>query len=228
MPYANFSVVMCCRLFFTLFHTLSLHLLSILFFFSSSVTFFYFFFFNVPATTEIYTSGHTLSLHDARPSSADDAIFTVDVGAPTVWAARYLQMTRDRRLLGSFNHGSMASAMPQAIGAQLVYPGRQVVSLSGDGGFAMMMGDILTISQYDLPVKIVIFNNSSLGFVAMEMKVAGLPPFGTHLKNQDFAKMAEAIGIKGIRAEKPEDISPALHEAFSRTEERSVGKECVS
>lgn len=147
--------------------------------------------------------------------ATDDAIFTVDVGAPTVWAARYLEMTRERRLIGSFTHGSMASAMPQAIGAQLAYPGRQVVSLSGDGGFAMLMGDILTILQYDLPVKIVIFNNSSLGFVAMEMKVAGLPPFGTHLKNPDFAKMAEAIGIKGIRAENPEEISPALKEAFS-------------
>lgn len=147
--------------------------------------------------------------------AAEDAIFTVDVGAPTVWAARYLQMTRERRLIGSFTHGSMASAMPQAIGAQLAYPGRQVVSISGDGGFAMLMGDILTILQYDLPVKIVIFNNSSLGFVAMEMKVAGLPPFGTHLKNPDFAKMAEAIGMKGIRAENPEDISPALKAAFS-------------
>ena len=147
--------------------------------------------------------------------AADDAIFTVDVGAPTVWAARYLKMTKERRLLGSFTHGSMANAMPQAIGAQLAYPGRQVISLSGDGGFAMMMGDILTIAQYELPVKIVIFNNSSLGFVAMEMKVAGLPPFGTYLKNPDFAKMAEAIGIKGIRAENPEDITPALREALS-------------
>lgn len=147
--------------------------------------------------------------------AAEDAIFTVDVGAPTVWAARYLKMTKGRRLLGSFNHGSMANAMPQAIGAQLAYPGRQVISLSGDGGFAMLMGDILTIAQYELPVKIVIFNNSSLGFVAMEMKVAGLPPFGTDLKNPDFAKMAEAIGIKGIRAENPEEIRPALGEALS-------------
>lgn len=147
--------------------------------------------------------------------AAGDAIFTVDVGAPTVWAARYLTMTRERRLIGSFNHGSMASAMPQAIGAQLAFPGRQVVSLSGDGGFAMMMGDILTILQYDLPVKIILFNNSSLGFVAMEMKVAGLPPFGTNLKNPDFAKMAEAIGMMGIRAEKPEEIKPALEKALA-------------
>lgn len=147
--------------------------------------------------------------------ASDDAIFTVDVGAPTVWAARYLKMTRERRLIGSFNHGSMANAMPQAIGAQLAYPGRQVISLSGDGGFAMLMGDILTIAQYGLPVKIVVFNNSSLGFVAMEMKVAGLPPFGTDLKNPDFSKLAEACGIKGIRAEIPEEIAPALQQALS-------------
>ena len=144
-----------------------------------------------------------------------DAIFTVDVGSPTVWAARYLQMTAERRLIGSFNHGSMASAMPQAIGAQLAFPGRQVISLSGDGGFSMLMGDILTILQYDLPVKLVIFNNSSLGFVAMEMKVAGLPPFGTDLKNPDFAAMARAMGMTGIRVENPEEIAPALEKAFA-------------
>jgi pyruvate dehydrogenase (quinone) len=144
-----------------------------------------------------------------------DAIFTVDVGEPTVWAARYLKMSEGRRLLGSFNHGSMASAMPQAIGAQLAFPKRQVISLSGDGGFAMMMGDLLTIYQYNLPVKIVIYNNGQLGFVAMEMKVAGLPPFGTELKNPDFAKMAAAIGIKGIRVESPENIPEALEKALA-------------
>jgi pyruvate dehydrogenase (quinone) len=147
--------------------------------------------------------------------AADNAIFTADVGEPTVWAARYLKMTKERRLLGSFNHGSMASAMPQAIGAQLEFPGRQVISLSGDGGFAMMMGDILTIFQYNLPVKIVVYNNSQLGFVAMEMKVAGLPPFGTDLKNPDFAKMAAAIGIKGIRVESPENIQSAIEKALA-------------
>ncbi|SFN24393.1 pyruvate dehydrogenase (quinone) [Chitinophaga sp. YR627] len=143
-----------------------------------------------------------------------DAIFTADVGEPTVWAARYLRMKKGQRLLGSFNHGSMASAMPQAIGAQLTHPGRQVISLSGDGGFSMLMGDILTIVQYNLPVKIVVFNNSSLGFVAMEMKVAGLPPYGTDLKNPDFARMAEAIGIKGIRVENPANVRTALQKAF--------------
>lgn len=143
-----------------------------------------------------------------------DAIFTADVGEPTVWAARYLRMKKGQRLLGSFNHGSMASAMPQAIGAQLTHPGRQVISLSGDGGFSMLMGDILTIVQYNLPVKIVVFNNSSLGFVAMEMKVAGLPPYGTDLKNPDFARMAEAIGIKGIRVENPANVRTALQKAL--------------
>jgi pyruvate dehydrogenase (quinone) len=148
-------------------------------------------------------------------TAADNAIFTADVGEPTVWAARYLKMTKERRLLGSFNHGSMASAMPQAIGAQLEFPGRQVISLSGDGGFAMMMGDLLTIYQYNLPVKIVIYNNGQLGFVAMEMKVAGLPPFGTDLKNPDFAKMAAAIGIKGIRVESPENIQEVIEKALA-------------
>ncbi|RKR81869.1 pyruvate dehydrogenase (quinone) [Mucilaginibacter gracilis] len=144
-----------------------------------------------------------------------DTIFTADVGTPTVWAARYLDMKKGRRLIGSFNHGSMASAMPQAIGAQLAFPERQVISLSGDGGFAMMMGDILTIYQYDLPVKLIIYNNGSLGFVAMEMKVIGMPPFGTELKNPDFAKMAEAIGIMGIRVENSEDLPGAVAKALA-------------
>lgn len=170
---------------------------------------------------------HALGKADAKPIHPEylthiineladpDAIFTADVGEPTVWAARYLRMRKEQRLLGSFNHGSMASAMPQAIGAQLTYPGRQVISLSGDGGFSMMMGDILTIVQYNLPVKIVVFNNSSLGFVAMEMKVAGLPPYGTDLKNPDFARMAEAIGMKGIRVENPANVREALEKAFA-------------
>lgn len=144
-----------------------------------------------------------------------DAIFTTDVGTPTVWAARYLDMKAGRRLIGSFNHGSMASAMPQAIGAQLAFPGRQVVSLSGDGGFAMMMGDILTIYQYNLPIKIVVYNNGSLGFVAMEMKAIGMPPFGTDLKNPNFAKMAEAIGIMGIRVENSADVPTAIEKALA-------------
>jgi pyruvate dehydrogenase (quinone) len=148
-------------------------------------------------------------------TAVDNAIYTADVGAPTVWAARYLKMRREQRLIGSFNHGSMAAALPMAIGAQLTYPGRQVIALCGDGGFAMMMGDILTILQYNLPVKLVLYNNSSLGFVAMEMKVAGLQPFGTDLKNPNFARMATSMGIPGIRVENPEEIQPALKKAFS-------------
>ncbi|WP_213881375.1 ubiquinone-dependent pyruvate dehydrogenase [Pseudomonas sp. dw_358] len=147
--------------------------------------------------------------------AADDAIFTCDVGTPTAWAARYLKMNGRRRLIGSFNHGSMANAMLQAIGAQAAYPGRQVVSLSGDGGFAMMMGDFLTLAQVGLPVKIVVLNNGTLGFVEMEMKANGFVDTGCDLINPNFAAMAQAIGIKGIRVEKPQDLAGALKEAFS-------------
>ncbi|KQN67856.1 MULTISPECIES: ubiquinone-dependent pyruvate dehydrogenase [unclassified Rahnella] len=147
--------------------------------------------------------------------AASDAIFTCDVGTPTVWACRYLQMNGQRRLLGSFNHGSMANAMPQAIGAQAIDRSRQVVALCGDGGFAMLMGDFLTLAQQKLPVKIVIFNNSVLGFVAMEMKAGGYLTDGTELKNPDFAAIAEAAGIKGIRVEKASDIDAALQDAFA-------------
>jgi pyruvate dehydrogenase (quinone) len=146
--------------------------------------------------------------------AADDAIFTCDVGTPTIWAARYLHMNGRRRLLGSFSHGSMASALPQAIGAQVAFPGRQVITLSGDGGIAMLLGDILTLPQHQLPVKIVVFNNSSLGFVEQEMEAAGLVSFATHLLNPDFARLAEAAGILGIRVEKPEDLRPALTKAL--------------
>lgn len=132
-----------------------------------------------------------------------DAVFTADVGTPTVWAARYLRMNGQRRLIGSFNHGSMANAMPQALGAQAACPGRQVISLSGDGGFTMLMGDVLSLKALKLPVKIIVFNNGSLGFVAMEMKAAGYLDTGTDLENPNFAAMAEAIGIKGIRVENP-------------------------
>jgi pyruvate dehydrogenase (quinone) len=147
--------------------------------------------------------------------AADNAIFTCDVGTPTVWAARYLQMKKGRNLLGSFNHGSMANAMPQAIGAQFRYPDRQVISLSGDGGFSMLMGDLLTIRQYKLPVKVVIFNNGILGFVALEMKAQGYPPFVTDLDNPDFGLMAEAIGIKGISVRTPDQVAPAISTALA-------------
>jgi pyruvate dehydrogenase (quinone) len=147
--------------------------------------------------------------------AADDAIFTVDVGMCTVWAARYLQMTQERRLLGSFTHGSMANALPQAIGAQCLYPDRQVISLSGDGGFSMMMGDFLTLAQYGLPVKVVIYNNGSLGMVKLEQNVAGLRDFGTQLKNPNFANVAEAMGARGIRVEDPSEVRPAIERALA-------------
>lgn len=145
----------------------------------------------------------------------EDAIFTFDVGLPTVWAARYLRMNGTRRMTGSLWHGSMANAMPMAIGAQLSHPQRQVISLSGDGGLAMLMGDLLTLRQYRLPVKIVVFNNGTLGFVEVEQKSTGFLPFGTELDNPDFAALAQAIGIKGIRVEDPGEVDAALKEAFA-------------
>ncbi len=147
--------------------------------------------------------------------AADDAIFTADVGMCTVWAARYLEMTADRRLLGSFTHGSMANALPQAIGAQVRFPDRQVISLSGDGGFAMMMGDFLTLTQYGLPVKVVVFNNGSLGMVKLEQNVAGLRDFGTELKNPNLAEVAVAMGAEGYRVADPSELEGALQKALA-------------
>jgi pyruvate dehydrogenase (quinone) len=146
--------------------------------------------------------------------AATDAIFTCDVGLPTVWAARYLAMNGKRRLLGSFWHGSMANAMAQAIGAQSAFPGRQVVSLSGDGGFAMLMGDFLSLKQLNLPAKIVVFNNGSLGFIELEQKSSGFIATGTELQNPNFAAMAEAVGIRGIRLEDPADVEAGIAAAF--------------
>jgi pyruvate dehydrogenase (quinone) len=146
--------------------------------------------------------------------AADDAIFSCDVGTPTVWAARYLTMNGKRRLLGSFNHGSMANAMPQAIGAQVSHPGRQVVSLSGDGGFAMLLGDLLSLRQLNAPVKIIVFKNDSLAFVELEMKAAGILDFGTDLQNPNFAKMAEAAGLLGLTAETPDQVRPMIAQAL--------------
>src|SRR5207248_5251102 len=142
--------------------------------------------------------------------ASDDAVFTADVGTATVWAARYLNMNGRRRLIGSFVHGSMANAMPQAIGAQAAQPGRQVISLSGDGGITMLMGDLITLTQMKLPVKIVVFNNGVLGFVALEMKAAGFVELGTDLKNPDFAAMARAMGILGVRVEDPGELPAAV------------------
>ncbi|KMV73646.1 ubiquinone-dependent pyruvate dehydrogenase [Rosenbergiella epipactidis] len=146
--------------------------------------------------------------------ATDDTIFTCDVGTPTVWAARYLTMNGKRRLLGSFNHGSMANAMPQAMGAQSVDESRQVVAMCGDGGFAMLMGDLLTIAQHQLPVKLVIFNNSVLGFVAMEMKAGGYLTNGTELDNPDFAAIAKACNIESFSVQKASELSGVLQQAF--------------
>jgi pyruvate dehydrogenase (quinone) len=147
--------------------------------------------------------------------AADDAVFTFDVGTPSIWVARYLKMNGRRRLIGSLVHGSMANAMPQAIGAQAAYPGRQVISLSGDGGFAMLMGDFLTLVQQKLPVKVVVFNNGTLGFVALEMKASGFLEAGTSLINPDFAAMARAIGVHAIRVEDPGDLDAAIRDVLS-------------
>jgi len=147
--------------------------------------------------------------------AADDAIFTCDVGLPTVWAARYLAMNGKRRLVGSFWHGSMANAMPQAIGAQAVYPGRQVISLSGDGGFTMLMGDFLSLVQLGLPVKIVVFNNGALGFIELEQKSTGFLDTSTSFVNPNFAAMAEAVGVKGIRLERPDQVEAGIAEALA-------------
>ena len=146
--------------------------------------------------------------------AAEDAIFSCDVGTPTVWAARYLTMNGKRRLLGSFNHGSMANALPQAIGAQVSDPRRQVISLSGDGGLAMLMGDLLSLRQLEAPVKIVVFKNDSLAFVELEMKAAGIVDFGTDLKNPNFAKIAEASGLLGLTAETPDQVRPMIVQAL--------------
>jgi pyruvate dehydrogenase (quinone) len=147
--------------------------------------------------------------------AAEDAIFTVDVGTPVIWAARYLTMNGRRRLLSSFNHGSMANALPQAIGAQIAFRRRQVITMSGDGGFSMLMGDILSLRQLNLPVKVVVFNNSSLGFVELEMKATGFLKHGTDLENPDFTKIAEGAGLFAIHVDDPEEVRPALQKALA-------------
>jgi len=147
--------------------------------------------------------------------ATEDAVFTCDVGLPTVWGARYLAMNGRRRLMGSFWHGSMANALAQAIGAQAAFPERQVISLSGDGGFSMLMGDFLSLAQLGLSVKVVVFNNGALGFIELEQKATGFLDFGTEFKNPNFAAMAEAIGIRGIRLEDPAEVEPGLRAALA-------------
>ncbi|SAL22511.1 pyruvate dehydrogenase [Caballeronia turbans] len=147
--------------------------------------------------------------------AAEDAIFTVDVGTPTLWAARYLTMNGKRQLHGSFNHGSMANAMPQALGAQAAQPQRQVVSLSGDGGLSMLLGDLLSAVQLELPIKVVVFNNSLLGFVSMELKAGGYLDTNVDLSKTDFSQIAKGAGIWSVRVEESEQLENALREAFA-------------
>jgi pyruvate dehydrogenase (quinone) len=147
--------------------------------------------------------------------AGEDAIFSVDTGMCCVWGARYVRAAKGRRLLGSFNHGSMANALPQAIGAQIAFPKRPVITFSGDGGLAMMMGELLTVAQYKLPLKIIVFNNHRLGMVQLEMGVAGYPHYGCDLVNPNFAAVAQAIGFTGIRIEDPKDVRPALEKAMA-------------
>ena len=146
--------------------------------------------------------------------AADDAIFTADVGTPCIWAARYLRMNGRRRLIGSFNHGSMANALPHAIGAQASQPGRQVITLSGDGGLAMLLGELITLRQQRLPVKVVVFNNGALSFVELEMKAGGIVTYGTDLDNPDFAGIARSAGLLGVRVSHASELEGALKEAF--------------
>jgi pyruvate dehydrogenase (quinone) len=146
--------------------------------------------------------------------AATDAVFTVDVGTPCIWTARYVRMNGTRRLIGSFSHGSMANALPHGIGAQAAYPGRQVVALCGDGGLAMLLGELLTLRQQQLPVKIVVFNNGALSFVELEMKAAGIPTYATDLVDPDFVGIARAAGLFAVRVEKASELDDALGAAF--------------
>jgi len=144
----------------------------------------------------------------------EDAIFTVDTGMCCVWGARYLTASPNRQLLGSFNHGSMANAMPMAIGAALSHPKQQVVALCGDGGLSMLLGDLATIHQYQLPIKLIVFNNRALGMVKLEMMVSGLVDNETNMINPDFAMIAQAMGFRGINVHRPEMVRSAIKEAF--------------
>jgi pyruvate dehydrogenase (quinone) len=148
--------------------------------------------------------------------ASDDAIFTVDTGMCNVWAARYVTPNGQRRVIGSFRHGTMANALPHAIGAQFAYPRRQVISMSGDGGLGMLLGELLTVRLHGLPVKIVTFNNSSLGMVKLEMLVDGLPDFETDHLPVNYAAIAQAVGIDAIRVEEPGDVRNALSEALAK------------
>lgn len=147
--------------------------------------------------------------------AAPDALFTCDVGTPTVWAARYLAMNFERKLAGSFSHGSMANALPQAMGLQAAFPDRQVVALAGDGGLSMLLGELATLTSEKLPVKVIVYDNATLGFVAMEMKAAGMLDETTDLAAVDFAQVAEACGVRGWKVESASRLDATLAEAFA-------------
>src|SRR6185312_13864624 len=144
--------------------------------------------------------------------AAPDAIFTSDTGMSTVWLSRFVTMSDDRRLVGSYNLGSMANAMPHALGAQALDRGRQVVAFCGDGGLTMLLGDLLTAVAYRLPVRLVVFDNGRLGMVKLEQEQGGLPEFGTVLDNPDLAAVARAIGMHGVRVEDPADLHGAIRD----------------
>ncbi|NQX89227.1 MAG: hypothetical protein HRT77_11240 [Halioglobus sp.] len=159
---------------------------------------------------------HPQSVVRAVSELADaDAVFCCDIGELTVWLARYLKMHGDQRLLSSFSHGSLGVALPAAIGAQALNKQRQVIAMSGDGGFGMLMADLVTAARYALPITQIIFNNAKFGFVELEMEAAGLPRFGTDLVNPDFAKVAEACGFEGITVRDPQALLPALTHALN-------------
>ena len=180
------------------------------------------------STLEHVVSAYTRDIEHRRPIhpeyaarildevAAEDAVFTVDTGMCNVWAARYITPNGRRRVIGSFLHGSMANALPHAIGAQLAYPRRQVISMSGDGGLGMLLGELLTVAMHDLPVKIITFNNSALGMIKLEMLVDGLPDYRTDNGNFDYAAIAKAAGIHSVRIEQPADIRAGLIEALAQ------------
>lgn len=153
--------------------------------------------------------------HILNEVASKDAIFTADTGMCNVWTARYIDPLGTRRLIGSFLHGSMANALPHAIGAQVAFPNRQVISVSGDGGLSMLLGELVTARMYDLPIKVVVFNNSTLGMVKLEMLVNGLPDYGTDVHDVNYAEVASAIGFHGERVTEPSRLRGALQEAFA-------------
>ncbi len=177
----------------------------------------------LPMLTVKTDSGHLdrMTAHYRRARArldklaARDAVFTVDVGTPCIWAARYLHMNGDRRLIGSFNHGSMANALPHAVGAQSSFPGRQVIALSGDGGLAMLLGELITLRQLRLPVKVVVFDNGALSFVELEIRAAGIVTYGTDLDNPDFAGIVRASGLFGAKVDKAGELEDTLRAAFA-------------